>query len=241
MEMGDMALSEDESLPLEQRFIEAMISHHEGAVHMAAMALEQAEHEEIRTLAEAIITAQEAEIEQMQSWLEEWYGGSATSGVTPSPYTEQLATPVRGLGAEEVDDLLAGRGMGFARMAELNSYPGPRHLLDLQAQLALTPAQVTQIDAAFQAMQRDAQALGREIVLQEQALSDAFATGTIDSATLETQVSLLGEIYAQLRNIHLQAHLNVTPLLTDEQIARYNELRGYTDPAQDGHHHEGQH
>jgi uncharacterized protein (DUF305 family) len=86
MEMGEMTISEDESLPIEQRFITAMISHHEGAINMADMALEQAEHEEIRTLAEAIIADQEAEIEQMQSWLEEWYGGSATSSVTPSPY-----------------------------------------------------------------------------------------------------------------------------------------------------------
>jgi uncharacterized protein (DUF305 family) len=41
---------------------------------MAEMALEQAEREEIRTLADAIIAAQTAEIEQMQGWLAEWYG-----------------------------------------------------------------------------------------------------------------------------------------------------------------------
>jgi uncharacterized protein (DUF305 family) len=74
MDMGEMMFSEDESLPLEQRFIEAMISHHQGAIDMAEMALVQAENEEIRTLAEAIIAAQTAEIEQMQGWLAEWYG-----------------------------------------------------------------------------------------------------------------------------------------------------------------------
>jgi Spy/CpxP family protein refolding chaperone len=141
------------------------------------------------------------------------------------------------LTVEEVDDLMQGRGMGLARMAELNNYPGPRHLLDLQAELSLTPEQVTQIASVFQAMRADAQALGRAIVRQEQALSDAFASGTIDSAALRTQVHLLGENYAQLRNTHLQAHLEVTPLLTAEQVALYNELRGYTDHAQDEHHH----
>ena len=74
MEMGDMALSDDAGKPFDQRFIEAMISHHTGAIHMAEMALEQAEHAEIRTLAEAIMAAQQAEIEQMQAWLSEWYG-----------------------------------------------------------------------------------------------------------------------------------------------------------------------
>ena len=83
----------------------------------------------------------------------------------------------------------------------------------------------------------DAQALGREIVRQEQALSDAFAAGTIDPIALNTQVSLLGDDYGQLRNIHLQAHLQVTPLLTDEQIALYDVLRGYNDAMHDVHSH----
>lgn len=74
MEMGDMMISEDASKPFDQRFIQAMISHHQGAIGMAQMALAQAEHEEIRTLAEAVIAAQEAEIKEMQGWLLDWYG-----------------------------------------------------------------------------------------------------------------------------------------------------------------------
>jgi uncharacterized protein (DUF305 family) len=76
MEMGEMEISLDESKPFDQRFIEAMISHHQGAIDMARMAQEMAEREEIKTLAAAIIAAQEAEIEQMRSWLDEWYGVS---------------------------------------------------------------------------------------------------------------------------------------------------------------------
>jgi uncharacterized protein (DUF305 family) len=47
-------------------FASMMIDHHEGAVAMARMALEKAEHPEIKTLAEQIITAQESEIEVMK-------------------------------------------------------------------------------------------------------------------------------------------------------------------------------
>jgi uncharacterized protein (DUF305 family) len=74
MDMGQMSISDDESVPFDQRFIEAMISHHQGAISMAEMALEMSEREEIRSLAEDIIAAQTAEIEQMQGWLADWYG-----------------------------------------------------------------------------------------------------------------------------------------------------------------------
>ena len=73
MAMGPMSVA-DGSTPFEQRFIEAMIPHHEGALTMARDALQQAEHHELHDLAQAIITAQEAEIGQMRQWLQEWYG-----------------------------------------------------------------------------------------------------------------------------------------------------------------------
>jgi uncharacterized protein (DUF305 family) len=76
MSMGDMELSGDESKPFDPRFLEAMIAHHQGAIDMARMAQQMAEHEEIRTLADAIIAAQQTEIEQMRGWLQAWYGVS---------------------------------------------------------------------------------------------------------------------------------------------------------------------
>ncbi len=75
MEMGDMELSNDTSVPFDQRFISAMTAHHEGAIAMAEEARTRAEHTEIKQLAEAIITAQEAEVQQLQSWNQQWFGG----------------------------------------------------------------------------------------------------------------------------------------------------------------------
>jgi uncharacterized protein (DUF305 family) len=58
----------------DKAFLAEMIVHHEGAVEMAEAALENAKHEEIKSMANAIISAQTTEINQMKSWQAAWYG-----------------------------------------------------------------------------------------------------------------------------------------------------------------------
>ena len=53
-------------------FIRQMTPHHEGAVIMAKEALQKSAKDEIKTLAGAIIKAQEAEIKQMKDWQTAW-------------------------------------------------------------------------------------------------------------------------------------------------------------------------
>ena len=53
-------------------FLDMMTPHHAGAVMMAKEALTKAEHPEIKTLANQIIKAQEAEIKQMNDWKAKW-------------------------------------------------------------------------------------------------------------------------------------------------------------------------
>lgn len=60
-------------------FIANMIAHHQGAVDMANLALKNAQHQEIKDLATAIVTAQTAEINNMTSWQTAW-GYPASSG-----------------------------------------------------------------------------------------------------------------------------------------------------------------
>lgn len=53
-------------------FIEQMIDHHEGAVAMAQLAKKNAKHDEIKQMADGIIDAQTAEIQQMKDWQTSW-------------------------------------------------------------------------------------------------------------------------------------------------------------------------
>lgn len=66
------ALEEKSGDEFDKAFIGMMIVHHRGAIDMAKNAKAQAKHEELRKLADDIITAQTKEIEMMRKWLKDW-------------------------------------------------------------------------------------------------------------------------------------------------------------------------
>lgn len=57
----------------DKTFIDAMVPHHQSAIEMAQVALEQTENPEIKELAGNIVSAQHREIEQMRQWRQAWY------------------------------------------------------------------------------------------------------------------------------------------------------------------------
>lgn len=56
----------------DETFITSMIMHHEGAIDMAKLAEENAKHDEIKQLADEILSAQSKEIDMMQTWQADW-------------------------------------------------------------------------------------------------------------------------------------------------------------------------
>lgn len=77
----------------EKMFMEMMIEHHNMAIMMAQDALANAEHAEILALAQAVITAQSAENQQFQTWLQLWFGTQATPTASPTMTMTPTATP----------------------------------------------------------------------------------------------------------------------------------------------------
>ncbi len=57
----------------DRRFIDAMVLHHEGAIAMAEAAVQNSQRNEVKELAQKIISAQAGEIAQMKSWRQTWY------------------------------------------------------------------------------------------------------------------------------------------------------------------------
>lgn len=78
--MHDMtaALEGKTGSDFDQEFLTQMIVHHEGAIVMAQMVLEQSNRPELRALAEEIITAQKREVDMMRGWQQAWGAGDAS-------------------------------------------------------------------------------------------------------------------------------------------------------------------
>lgn len=55
-------------------YINLLIPHHEGAIEMAEMVVNDAPHQEVRDAAAQIIADQQQEINDLTTWLQQWYG-----------------------------------------------------------------------------------------------------------------------------------------------------------------------
>lgn len=161
----------------------------------------------------------------------------AASAQTPAaPYAGQQQRTIKALSAEEMRDLAEGRGMGLAKAAELNGYPGPLHVLELANELRLTAEQRAATEALFQRMQADARRLGAALLEAEQAQDRRFDHRHIDAASLQATTASVAALGGELRAVHLAAHLGQVAVLTPGQIAEYQTRRGYlSTPSGTGH------
>jgi Spy/CpxP family protein refolding chaperone len=144
-----------------------------------------------------------------------------------SPYTSFETREIKALSPEDIAGLKAGRGMSLALAAELNGYPGPLHVLELESQLKLSVEQRARTEAVMERMRQNAQATGAKLIEAERHLDMRFRHRHIDPASLADKTTEIGLLQAELRRIHLEAHLDMVAILTPEQIEAYNLGRGY--------------
>lgn len=160
-----------------------------------------------------------------------------------SPYKGEEHRDIKALSENDVTDLLAGKGWGLAKAAELNGVPGPLHLLELREEIALTDEQYLAVVDIQKIMANEAQALGAKIISAERDLDRFFATRQTSVEALNRKVMEIATMFGQLRLVHLSAHLQTIDVLTDKQTESYSFLRGYnlrqTPGKPAGHDHKG--
>jgi len=82
-------------VPFDRAFIDAMVPHHRSAIEMAREAMDAGlTQPELINIADAIVTAQQIEIDQMLAWREQWFGSE-------QPGSEEDALETLGLSAAE--------------------------------------------------------------------------------------------------------------------------------------------
>jgi Spy/CpxP family protein refolding chaperone len=155
-----------------------------------------------------------------------------------SPYAGLEVRDIKALSKQEISQYLAGDGMGLALPAELNGYPGPRHVLELAEELELSAERQQAVQEVHHRMHAEAVRLGRLIIEGEGVLDDLFASQSVSTEKLKTALEKLGRLQTDLRFAHLEAHLRVKHLLTEEQLLKYAVLRGYAHGGPDRSHHQ---
>jgi hypothetical protein len=142
-------------------------------------------------------------------------------------YTGMQTREIKALSAEDIEGLKAGQGMSLALAAELNGYPGPLHVLQLESKLLLSPEQKRQTQQLMARMRTAAIEAGESLIEAEKHLDGLFAGKTVTPESLASALGKVAQARERVRGVHLQAHLDQVRILTGDQVAQYNRLRGY--------------
>ncbi len=157
------------------------------------------------------------------------------------PYAGQQNRTIKALSTSEIEGLKNGKGMGLAKAAELNHYPGPRHVLDEANKLSLSNSQLSKTNNLFDEMKKEAMMVGEKIIFAERELDALFARKKISKIKLKEKLLEIGKYRTQLRFVHLKTHLEQKKILSSRQIKHYDMLRGYNGDAAKHHNHNGHH
>jgi Spy/CpxP family protein refolding chaperone len=153
---------------------------------------------------------------------------SAADNSFSSKYAGEEKREIKSLSETDIEELKNGKGWGLAKAAELNGMPGPAHLLEMKDEIDLSVNQVQTIESLYKKMKQEAIPLGLELIELERKLNSHFANRTITPEIINILLESVAQIQKKLRYVHLITHLKTPNILTPEQIALYNKLRGYS-------------
>jgi hypothetical protein len=153
---------------------------------------------------------------------------SAADNSYKSKYAGEEKREIKSLSETDIEELKNGKGWGLAKAAELNGLPGPAHLLEMKEEIHLSATQIRVIEDLFKKMKQEAIPLGLELIDLERELNNHFSNRTITDELLGVLLERIAQIQKKFRYVHLSTHLKTPNILTPEQIALYNKLRGYS-------------
>jgi hypothetical protein len=148
-----------------------------------------------------------------------------------------FAGTAQALSPQEVEQYLSGAGMGYAKAAELNHFPGPMHVLELADKLGLSGEQRKATQRLMEEHKAEARAIGAKLVEAERALEALFRDGQVRQEKLARAVSEAAALQGEYRLSHLETHRRMRALLSDAQVKQYDQLRGYGSSPGSGHKH----
>ena len=147
-----------------------------------------------------------------------------------SKYAGQENRTIKSLSPDDIAELKRGGGWGLAKAAELNGVPGPVHLLEMKNDIPLDDTQVSAISKIFEQMKAQAIQQGERLIALERKLESHFQNRTITDTVLRSSLDAIAEARKELRYIHLATHLKTPEILSQDQVKKYNALRGYSNP-----------
>lgn len=145
----------------------------------------------------------------------------STATVFSQHHHDASSGDIKSLSAEEISGFSEGLGMGQAKAAELNGFPGPKHLLERTAELKLSGPQVASLEKLRTEMTAEARKYGAEVIESERVLNRLFVEDSANEESLSSAVQRAEEAKAKVRLAHLRTHLAAKKVLTDDQLKLY--------------------
>lgn len=81
----------DGSKSFDLTFIDQMTVHHQGAINMAKAQLAHGSNPQLKKLSEAIVSAQQQEIDEMSQWRADWYPDAGAPSNSPASDDDHMS------------------------------------------------------------------------------------------------------------------------------------------------------
>jgi hypothetical protein len=169
-----------------------------------------------------------------------WLASTAASAQPPAGRGSEYAAQHAGvddpllkhLTPAQIRGLGAAAGLGLAKPAELHGLPGPKHVLELADELALTDEQTAATQAAFEAMRDRAIPAGARVLEAERRVGAVMrAMPRAIEGEVAAALDDAADAWRDLARVHIDAHATMLAILSPEQVAQYSVLRGYAEAA----------